>query len=242
MKTSVGLPLIVLLGSVAGVSAQPSAPGPNPIQPGYAVSPGPLGVGMPHHGMIAQPAWPVTPPAMPMPAQTRDTPYRAPVGPAAEASQTLKDGMDRLLGYLTQEEIPNKLQVAAFLDREIAAYFDFDYMARWVAGPAYERLSGADQQALAANLEADFLSTLASQLLRFKDQQIRLLPPRLDPRGAAHVPVAITRPGTYPSKLEFRMYKSETGWRIYDVVADGQSAAAYYRVQFRQFFAATGGQ
>lgn len=151
----------------------------------------------------------------------------------------LKTGMGKLLDYLSQEQVPNKLQVAAFLDREIAPYFDFDYMAKWVAGPAYSRMSAEDRKALAGRLEADFLSALAVHLAGYQGQQVRMLRPRLGPRGAVSVNVAILRsnhygPRRYPSTLQFRLAKSGGEWKVYDVVANGQSAAAYYRLRFQR--------
>jgi phospholipid transport system substrate-binding protein len=252
MKSRSWLALLVLLGTAAGVSAQPPGYGPPPMPYGFGAGPMPQGYGpgsMPYGGgMPVMPSMPRVPEAQPRPAgppaqrpaaavpspDWADLSQGMPKGPAAEASAKLKEGMDKLLAYLSQKEVPNKLQVAAFLDREIAPYFDFDYMARWVAGPGYEEMRADDRKALAARLEADFLGTLASQLIKYEGQQIRLLPPRVGQRGAVSVNVAVLRPGTYPSKLEFRMYKSEPGWRVYDVVADGQSAASYYRVQFQR--------
>jgi phospholipid transport system substrate-binding protein len=227
------LPLLVLLGVGTGVSAQPYGYGPPPMPHGSA--PYPVMPMMPERP--AMPARPSAPPAQaesPAPVSRAERPDTIPGGPAGEASATLKAGMDKLLDYLAQKEVPNRLQVAAFLDREIAPYFDFQYMAKWVAGPAYEGMSADAKAAMAAHLEADFLGTLASQLMHYQGQQIRMLPPRTGPRGAVSVNVALLRPQTYPSKLEFRMYRAESGWRVYDVVADGQSAAAYYRVQFRR--------
>ncbi|EXJ15896.1 Putative ABC transporter, auxiliary component YrbC [Imhoffiella purpurea] len=152
----------------------------------------------------------------------------------AEAAATLEEGMDRLLDFLSANASANKLQVAAFLDREIAPYFDFEYMAQWVAGPAYSGMSDEDRRDLAAWLESDFLSVLAGNLGGYDGQRIRMLSPRRGPRGAVGIKVAILRPGTYPATLEFRMAPSDAGWRVYDVVADGQSAAAFYRVQFQR--------
>jgi phospholipid transport system substrate-binding protein len=238
MKSRSWLPLFVLLGAAGGVSAQPYAYGPPPVPQGYG--PGPMPYGGAYPMVPRAPAYPARPAGpseraeKPAPAPRAETSGPMPKGPSAEASAALKEGMDKLLGYLAQQEVPNRLQVAAFLDREIAPYFDFEYMAQWVAGPAYQAMNAQDKQALAARLEADFLGTLASQLMRYQGQQIRLLPPRMGPRGAVSVNVALVRPETYPSKLEFRMYKSGSGWRVYDVVADGQSAASYYRVQFQR--------
>jgi len=152
----------------------------------------------------------------------------------AEASARLKEGMDRLLKFLGEQDSMNKLQVAAFLDREIAPYFDFDSMAQWVAGPAYRSMSPKERSELTAWLESDFLSVLASNLVGYQGQQFRMLTPRRGPRGAVNINVAILRADTYPSTLQFRMAPSDQGWRVYDVVANGRSASSYYRVQFQR--------
>lgn len=236
MKARSWLPLLVLLGAAAGASAQPYGYGPPPLPQGYGPMPMPYG-GVPYTAMPERPVAPTRPTAPPSaraPAPRTEVPIALPPGPAAEASATLEEGMDKLLGYLAREEVPNRLQVAAFLDREIAPYFDFEAMADWVAGPASEGMNAEDKEAMAARLEADFLGTLASRLMDYRGQQIRMLPPRMGPRGAVSVNVALLGAQNYPSKLEFRMYKSESGWRVYDVVANGQSAAAYYRVQFQR--------
>jgi phospholipid transport system substrate-binding protein len=152
--------------------------------------------------------------------------------PGAEAVETLKAGMDKLLAYLGQKDAPNKLQAAAFLDREIAPYFDFAYMAQWVAGPAWAGMSEGDRKAMAANIEASFLSSLANQMAKYDGQQVRYMRPRPGPGGSVKVPVGILRPGAYPATMTFRAYRSADGWKVYDVEANGRSAAAYYRTQF----------
>ncbi len=239
MKSRSLVPLLVLLGAAAGVSAQPYGYAPPPMPQGYGPMPMPYGGAYPARPampeMPAAPARPERPAAPPAPpARGAAAPAEMPESPAAAASATLKEGMDKLLGFLALKELPNRLQVAAFLDREIAPYFDFEQMAKWVAGPVSEGMSAEDKKALAARLEADFLGTLASRLMDYQGQQIRMLPPRMGPRGDVGVNVALLGAQSYPAKLEFRMYKSPTGWRVYDVVANGQSAAAYYRVQFQR--------
>lgn len=163
--------------------------------------------------------------------------YYAPaqrVNPGAEAAATLREGMDELTAFLNRKETPNKLQVAAFLDGTIAPYFDFAYMAKWVAGRGYSAMSTEQRAALAASLEARFLGTLAGKLAKYKGQQVRFFRPRNGPRGAVSVPVGILRPGGYPSKLDFRMYRADDGWKVYDVMANGRSAVAYYRQQTKR--------
>lgn len=171
------------------------------------------------------PGWDVYGPAA-IPPRMAPIPY-----PGAEAVETLKAGMDKMLAYLGQKDAPNKLQAAAFLDREIAPYFDFAYMAQWVAGPAWAGMSEQDRKAMAASIESNFLTSLSTRMAQYTGQQVRYLRPLPGPAGSVKVPVGILRPGAYPAKMTFRMYRSADGWKVYDVEANGRSVAAYYRTQ-----------
>lgn len=252
MTSRTWLPLALLLAATTNGQAQPYGYGygPGPV-PGYT-APWPTPYRMPPAGpwMPSCPTPAQQQPAAPAPAappQAMQTPAPAPTpapatqpqdtDPTSQAAATLKTGMDKLLQFLAQDELPNQLQVAAFLDREIAPYFDFAYMTRWVAGPAYAGMTADQRQALAAQIESDFLGAMATHLVGYQGQQIRMLAPRVDPRGAVTINVAIVRPGEYPTTLQFRMFASDGNWRVYDVVADGQSAALYYRTQFQRMAA-----
>jgi phospholipid transport system substrate-binding protein len=162
--------------------------------------------------------------------------YSAPprVNPGGQAVATLREGMHELLDFLGQKEKPNKLQLAAFLDSSIAPYFDFDYMAKWVAGRRYAAMTTEQRKALAASLESRFLGSLATNLAKYRGQQVRYFRPRRGASGTVSVTVGIRSPGSYPSRLEFRMYRSDKGWKIYDVVSNGRSAVAFYRQEARR--------
>lgn len=213
MKHRYWLPSVVLLGLAGGLAAQ--VPGVAP---------------------------PAAPASWSVPGTQQSAPGQIPPaervrGPLMQATLTLKEGIDKLRAFLGQPDLPNKLQVAAFLDREIAPYFDFDYMAKWAAGPGYARLSEQERKALAGRIESSFLTALGGQLAGYQGQQVRMLRPRMGARGAVSVNVGIMRPGAYPSRLEFRMYQSgQAGqaWKVYDVIANGRSVASYYRGQFQR--------
>ena len=38
-------------------------------------------------------------------------------------------------------------------------------------------------------------------------------------------------PGSYPARLDFRLYRNGDDWLVYDVSANGQSAIVHYRNQ-----------
>lgn len=194
------LSLAALLGLTATASAQgPGYPGP---RPGY-YGPGPR----------------------PLAAVPYAVPRRA--NPAVEAAAALREGLDKLLDFLAKNE--NKLQVAAFLDREIAPYFAFERMARWVAGPRFDDLDEAARKALTARIEAHFLGTLAQHLAAYDGQQVRFFRPRYLGHGRVGVPLGIARPGGHPVRLDFRLQRFADGWKIQDLIVNGRSALAYYR-------------
>lgn len=178
----------------------------------------------------AQPPYGYGPGAYP-PGMHRHGPPESPVNQAADV---LREGIDKLVAYLGEDDKPNKLQVAAYLDKEIAPYFDFDHMAKWVAGPDFAAMSEEQREAMAATLEARFLSTLATQLANYEGQRVRYFRPRMSHGGAVSVTVGILRPGSYPAKLEFRMYRGAEGWKVYDVVANGRSVSSFYRLDFQR--------
>lgn len=146
-----------------------------------------------------------------------------------------KRGMQQMLSFLQRSPAPSANELAAFVDQEIAPYFDFDYMAKTAAGPGYRGMDAKGQQALVERLKRSFLSTLTEKLSGYGGQGMRFIGSRSHPDGrTATVNVAIANPGTYPARLTFRMYRGKEGWKVYDVAANGQSAVAHYRRQLRQ--------
>jgi len=172
--------------------------------------------------------------AVPQYESTPVTDVRGPLAVTAPANPALvlRAGVDRLLAFLNAETRPSAEALAAFLNSEIAPYFDFDYMAKSAGGRLYENLDGPRRQAMAEDIKRTFLTKMAQKLEGYDDQQVRFLPPRAGNNGrTALVSVAILNPGTYPARLDFRLYRQSEQWRVYDVAANGQSAIVHYRRQ-----------
>jgi ABC-type transporter MlaC component len=143
-------------------------------------------------------------------------------------AETLKEGMGKLVGYLTQNEKPGK-ELQAFLAREIVPYFDFKRMTYWAAGPMLRRMDEYERAQLLERIRSNFLATLASRLASYSKQKADVVNVRPAKRDVAVVTVAIANPEGFPARLDFRMHHSGKGWRIFDVVANGSSAVMYYR-------------
>ncbi len=159
-------------------------------------------------------------------------PMRALQVERAGPDQVLREGMGKLLKYMRQTDRPNQQAIAAFLQREIAPYFDFAYMSSWVAGPMNRRMNDQQRSELAQSVKQMLLTTLAERLTSYDNQDVRFYPPRRAGQNEVKVRVAILQAGGYPANLDFRFYRGSDGWKVFDVAANGSSALTFYRQYF----------
>jgi phospholipid transport system substrate-binding protein len=164
------------------------------------------------------------------------TAYAVPPGVLAQTetpSVLLRRGIGKLTGFIKSGKAVNEAQARAFLRTEIVPYFDFAYMTRWSAGPAWRRMGPEQRARMQEQLTESFLTTLIQRLTSYTNQPIRYFTPRGQSRNDVRVSAWIMQPNGRPTKLEFRFYRGQTGWKIFDVKAGGNSAVVYYRRQFR---------
>jgi len=158
----------------------------------------------------------------------------------AEPGQLLQEGVGKLLQFMRQPEKPAPQTIARFLEREIAPYFDFDYMAVWAAGPMGRYMNGRERAELARSIKRMLLGTLAERLASYENQEVRFFPARRTGGNEATVRVGILQAGGYPANIDFRFYPSHDGWKVFDVSANGNSALVYYRQYFNRRMATQG--
>ncbi len=189
-------------------------------------------------GVHAQPGYGMPPagyaPVAPMHMPARMPPPKRTVSEVDEAAAVLKAGLTKLTAFFNARQRPEQGEIAAFLDREIAPYFDFAYMAQWAGGPAFRRLGEQQKSNLETDIKTRFLTTMAQKLSTFNKQNVTYLAPRQTGKNQVDLSITIGNRGSYPARLDFRMYKSADGWRVYDVSANGSSAMMYYRQYYRQ--------
>ncbi|MGB5541719.1 MAG: ABC transporter substrate-binding protein [Gammaproteobacteria bacterium] len=145
----------------------------------------------------------------------------------------VKAGVNKLTNFIKSGQAADRDQAIAFMTTEIEPYFDFEYMTRWAAGPAWSRMSPQQRAYMQDELKKSFMNTLATKLVTYTDQPIRYFTPRGQDGNDVRVNAWIMQPTGIPTKLEFRFYKTNDQWKIFDVKAEGNSAVVYYRKQFR---------
>lgn len=151
-------------------------------------------------------------------------------GPSALLSQ----GLNKLVGFMEQKNPPSRKQQMRFIEQEIAPYFDFEYMARWTGGPGWRYMKAEQRFLHESRLKEMFLSGLVQRLSQFGGQGFRVMRSRRGRDGEISVNVAIMNARGYPSRLDFRFYRSPVGWKVYDVSANGNSVLVYFRQRMNQ--------
>lgn len=222
------------LALAAPVHANPYYPGQ---APGYGVGGYPPGWG----GYAPQPR----PQPMPQAAPPVQQHQAAPQIPAPSADMSpddmLRTGVAALQAFLSNGNPGNQQMALNFLREQVANYFDFAYMARWVAGGAWKQMSPQQRGELENAIKSQFLNTLASGIGGYADSRVEVGNARQGSSTEVVVPVRVSMRGGSSITMEFRFYKSRQGWRIFDVKADGLSAVIHYRREFQQMIRNGGG-
>jgi phospholipid transport system substrate-binding protein len=133
---------------------------------------------------------------------------------------------------MRQQKSPDPESIQVFLDEQIAPYFDFAYMAKWAAGPAYRHMNEQQRTLLEQKIKSMLLSSLGQRLLSYDNQDVRFFRPRRVAQNEVKVRMGILQAGGYPMRVDFRFYRGDSGWKVFDVAANGSSALAHYRQYF----------
>ncbi|CAK0740930.1 phospholipid transport system substrate-binding protein [Gammaproteobacteria bacterium] len=163
---------------------------------------------------------------MPQPAAGEKTGTREEVLLSPEI--ILQNGIVALTEQFKQDA--NQEKLLAFLQKEIAPHFDLGYMTRLSAGIYWNALDEQQKKAFEEHFQHTFFQALVNQVSNLGNPQIRFYPAR--PGANANeitVSARVTQPQGIPILMDFRFYRGDQGWKIFDVMADGSSAVLYYR-------------
>lgn len=178
------------------------------------------------------------------------TKVHAPALPNREATSLPVDpsdiigyGVRQLSDYLSVHPVRNTVAVERFLSATIAPFFDFETMGRWTAGPFYRGLTPEERSRFHRKLQSLFIGALARNLGSYSTAlpSVRILPP-LPRRWGDEIVIRarVAFPRSYPVAIDFRFYRRDGAWRVFDVAANGFSAITYYRRHFAQLVRAHG--
>jgi len=124
-------------------------------------------------------------------------------------------------------------KVHQLVETKILPIFDFNRMTQLVIGKNWPRATAKQKQELVTEFRNLMVRTYANSLLAFNNQTIDFKPLNMSP-GDTDVTVhsEIRQPGGQPITIDYSMYQTAFGWKVYDVVIDAVSLVTNYRSSF----------
>ena len=160
----------------------------------------------------------------------------------AAAAQEL--GPEDLVKKVTQEvldAIKSDKQLAAgdkrraikLAEEKVLPHVDFEEATRLAVGRGWAQATPEQRKKLVTEFRNMLVRTYSNAITAYEGQTMKVIPVRMKP-GDTDVTVhnQFIRPGGKPVLLDYSMRKTDSGWKIYDIVVEGVSLVLTYRSEF----------
>jgi phospholipid transport system substrate-binding protein len=160
----------------------------------------------------------------------------------AAAAQEL--GPEDLVKKVTQEvldAIKSDKQLAAgdkrralkLAEEKVLPHVDFEEATRLAVGRGWAQATPEQRKKLVTEFRNMLVRTYSNAITAYEGQTMKVMPVRMNP-GDTDVTVhnQFIRPGGKPVLLDYSMRKTDSGWKIYDIVVEGVSLVLTYRSEF----------
>ena len=156
---------------------------------------------------------------------------------AQEAPDTLvKRVTDEVLAIIRADkelQSGNSRKVAELADAKVLPHFDFERMTRLAVGRSWQQANDAQKQALVKEFRTMLVRTYSTSLTAYRNQTIEVKPLKMAAADKeATVRTAVVQQGGPQIPIDYAMEKTDSGWKVYDVVIDGASLVTTYRGTF----------
>ena len=150
--------------------------------------------------------------------------------------EMLETSIKKVLDFLARPKNASLEQITYFLNQEITPHFDFEYMARWVAGRYYKRMSPEQQMQFTETFSELFVTTFVQKLSNYQKYPpiVSNFRSKRTGENQALASARILKENGVSIQVDFRFLKTRKGWKVVDVKANGVSALFYYRNFFQE--------
>jgi phospholipid transport system substrate-binding protein len=132
-------------------------------------------------------------------------------------------------------------RVQKLVDEKILPYVDFQKMTQLAVGRGWRQANAEQRAALTREFRTLLVRTYSGALAQVKDHQVQMRPFRSQPNETdVLVRTSIVASRGDPIQLDYRLEKSDAGWKIYDVNILGVWLVENYKSQFASEINANG--
>ena len=141
----------------------------------------------------------------------------------------LAESIESLFTYLKQNPHQDPVKIRQFVGQYLMPHFDFNRMARLVAARHFRGMTKKQKNQFASVLRHKFLKAMLSRLDSAPAGKIMYLPVKRYRRNELRFSIKIPQSRGVPAKVTFKLHNVAGQWKIFDVMAGGQSAVVFYR-------------
>ena len=129
----------------------------------------------------------------------------------------------------------NSKKAIDLVETKVLPHFNFHRMTALAVGRDWSKATPEQKKRLAKEFETLLVRTYSNALTAYKSQTVVYKPLRMQPGDTdVMVRTEIRQPGQQAVQLDYAVEKSESGWKVYDVVVAGISLVTNYRETFAQ--------
>ncbi len=117
----------------------------------------------------------------------------------------------------------------------VLPHFDFEKMSAWVLGKNWRDANKEQKKRFTEEFSRLLVRTYSRAIYDNIDQTINFLPIRGTPADdKVTIRTEIPQEAGFPIPIDYKMYKKDSEWKVYDVVIDAISLVSNYRSSFNQ--------
>jgi phospholipid transport system substrate-binding protein len=120
------------------------------------------------------------------------------------------------------------------VDTQVMPYVDFQRMTAAVVGRSWRGATPEQRKRLQDEFKILLVRTYAGALTQFKDQTVTLKPMRAAPEDTEVVVRTEIKGKGEPIRIDYRLEKTDSGWKIYDINVIGIWLVDQYKSNFAQ--------
>ena len=147
----------------------------------------------------------------------------------------VEDTSTQVRGLLFKENGSNTDAVRAEVEQLIFPRFDFSRMAALAVGKHWKQASAEQKEALATEFRTLLARTYFTTMLRYRDAGVTIKPDVIlenDGKEATIKTDVRVAGAQTPVLIDYVLYKTPDGWKVFNVVVEGASLVTVYRNQF----------
>jgi len=132
-----------------------------------------------------------------------------------------------------QRPAENSAELYAIVDQVLAPHFDFAYASRLVLGRFWKDASPAEREAFVESFYSYLVRVYSHALLSANEDTLEVLSYSYGiDEDKAVVKTLMRLPDGTEVPVDYRMRLTDSGWKVWDVVARGVSYVKIYRADF----------